>query len=100
MTTMSMLNHVRVTLRATLVATVFVFASAHAAPPSDLDRYVKRVFDTFDTPGMAIAIAERGKPTVLRTFGVRRMGEAAKVDEQTMFSMGSTTKAFTSALLA
>ncbi len=28
------------------------------------------------------------------------MGEAAKVDEQTMFSMGSTTKAFTSAVLA
>jgi CubicO group peptidase (beta-lactamase class C family) len=97
---MSMLNHVRVFLCATIAAAVFVFASVHAAPPGDLDRYAKRVFDTFETPGMAIAIAERGKPTVLRTFGVRRMGKAAKVDEQTMFSMGSTTKAFTSAVLA
>lgn len=31
---------------------------------------------------------------------MRRLGEAAQVDEQTMFSMGSTTKAFTSAVLA
>ncbi|HEY0686592.1 MAG TPA: serine hydrolase [Steroidobacter sp.] len=91
-----MLKHVRVVFTA---AILFV-ASAHAAPPNDLDRYVKRVSDTFETPGMAIAIAERGKPTDLRTFGVRRMGEAARIDEQTMFSLGSTTKAFTSAVLA
>lgn len=97
---MSMLNQVRGVVRVTIATTVFVFASVHAAPPGDLDRYVKRVFDTFETPGMAIAIAERGKPTDLRTYGVRRMGEAAKIDEQTMFSMGSTTKAFTSAVLA
>ncbi|GFE84205.1 serine hydrolase [Steroidobacter agaridevorans] len=95
-----MLNHVRAALRVTIAATVLVVASAHAAPPSDLDRYVKRVFDTFETPGMAITIVERDKAPVVRTYGVRRMGEAAKVDGQTMFSMGSTTKAFTSAVLA
>lgn len=79
---------------------ILVFSSAPAAPPGDLDRYVNRVFQTFQTPGMAIAIAERGNRTVIRTYGVRRMGEAARVDPQTMFSMGSTTKAFTSAVLA
>jgi CubicO group peptidase (beta-lactamase class C family) len=97
---MSMLNQVRRALRVMVAAAVFVVASAHAAPPGDLDRYVKRVFDTFETPGMAITIVERGKAPVVRTYGVRRMGEATKVDEQTMFSMGSTTKAFTSAVLA
>ena len=97
---MSMLSQVRVLLRITIAAAVFIVTSAHAAPPSDLDRYVKRVIDTFETPGMAITIVERGKPAVFRTYGVRRMGEAAKIDEQTMFSMGSTTKAFTSAVLA
>lgn len=97
---MSMLKRFRMAACATIAVAIVAFAPAHAAPPSDLDRYVKRVFDTFETPGLAIAIAERGKPTVLRTYGVRRMGEPAKVDEHTMFSMGSTTKAFTSALLA
>ncbi|MDY6948052.1 MAG: serine hydrolase [Pseudomonadota bacterium] len=97
---MSMLSQVRVVLHATIAAAVLVVVSAQAAAPSDLDRYVKRVMDTFETPGMAITIVERGKPAVLRTYGVRRMGEAARIDEQTMFSMGSTTKAFTSAVLA
>ncbi|MGH8187749.1 MAG: serine hydrolase [Steroidobacteraceae bacterium] len=83
-----------------IAATILVLSSVHAAPPRDLDRYVQRVSDTFETPGMAVAIVERGKPAVIRTYGVRRLGEADKVDEQTMFSMGSTTKAFTSAVLA
>lgn len=97
---MSMPRHVRAALRSMIAATILVLSAVHAAPPRDLDRYVQRAFDTFETPGMALAIVERGKPPVIRTYGVRRMDEAAKVDEQTMFSMGSTTKAFTSAVLA
>ena len=95
-----MRNQVRTVLWSLVAGTLLVFSSSYAAPPADLDKYVRRVFDTFETPGMAITIVERGKPAVIRTYGVRRMGESAKIDEQTMFSMGSTTKAFTSAVLA
>jgi CubicO group peptidase (beta-lactamase class C family) len=77
-----------------------VFALAQAAPPRDLDRYARRVMDTFEVPGMSIVIVERGRPSVVRSYGVRRMGELAEVDEHTLFAIGSTTKAFTSALLA
>jgi CubicO group peptidase (beta-lactamase class C family) len=35
----------------------------------------------------------------VRSYGVRRMGESAKVDGHTLFAIGSTTKAFTTALL-
>ena len=49
---------------------------------------------------MSIAIVERGQPTVVRSYGVRRLGQPAKVDENTLFAIGSTTKAFTSAVLA
>ena len=74
--------------------------AASAAPPADLDRYAARVMQTFETPGMAVAIVEQGKPGVVRTYGVKRMGETAKVDEHSLFAIGSTTKAFTAALLA
>ncbi len=74
--------------------------AAGAAPPADLDRYAARVMQTFETPGMVVAIAERGKPGVVRTYGVKRMGDTAKVDEHSLFAIGSTTKAFTAALLA
>ncbi len=87
-------------VRAALTLALFVAAASHAAPPRDLDRYAQRVLDTFESPGMVVVIAERGQPTVVRTYGVRRMGEPSKVDAQTLFPIGSTTKAFTSALLA
>ena len=67
---------------------------------ADLDRYAQRVLQTFGTPGMTVAIVEQGKPYVVRSYGVRKMGDAAKVDEHTLFAIGSTTKAFTTALLA
>nr|WP_218669327.1 serine hydrolase [Massilia sp. KIM] len=52
------------------------------------------------TPGMAIAIVEHGKTTFARGFGVRRLGETALVDADTLFPIGSTTKAITVAALA
>ena len=58
------------------------------------------MLEAFETPGMSIAIVEQGQPTVVRSYGVRRMGQPAKVDENTLFAIGSTTKAFTSAVLA
>lgn len=75
-------------------------ATSHAAPPADLDRHVQQVREAFQVPGMVIVIAERGQPTLVRSFGIRRMGEAAPVDDRTLFAIGSTTKAFTTALLA
>jgi CubicO group peptidase (beta-lactamase class C family) len=54
---------------------------------------------TFEAPGMAVAIVEGGR-TYTRGYGVRKMGDAAEVDEHTTFPIGSNTKAFTSAALA
>jgi len=75
-------------------------AVCQAAPPADLDRYVQRVQQTFEVPGLVVVYAEQGQTTAVRSYGVRRLGEAARVDDQTLFAIGSTTKAFTSALLA
>jgi CubicO group peptidase (beta-lactamase class C family) len=55
---------------------------------------------TFDVPGMAVAIVKDGKIVVAKGYGVRKLGDAAPVDAQTMFGIGSNTKAFTTAALA
>lgn len=39
------------------------------------------------------------KVVVAKGYGVRKMGESAPVDENTLFGIGSNTKAFTSAAL-
>jgi CubicO group peptidase (beta-lactamase class C family) len=90
----------RLATKLVCLAALFLASAAFAAPPADLDRYAQRVLQTFGTPGMTVAIVEQGKPYVVRSYGVRRMGSPAKVDEHTLFAIGSTTKAFTTALLA
>lgn len=79
---------------------VLVAGACFAAPPPDLDRYAGRTLDTFDVPGMTVAIVEQGRPSIVRSYGVRKLGDSAKVDEHTLFAIGSTTKAFTTALIA
>lgn len=90
----------RLATKLVCLAALCVASASFAAPPADLDRYAQKVLQTFGTPGMTVAIVEQGKPYVVRSYGVRRMGEPAKVDERTLFAIGSTTKAFTTALLA
>jgi len=70
------------------------------APPPDLDDYVARSMNTFETPGMAVAIVKDGIVVFSKGYGVRKLGDATPVDENTLFAIGSNTKAFTAAALA
>lgn len=73
---------------------------AQSGPPADLDAYVARDMKTFDVPGIALAIVKDGKVVLAKGYGVRKLGDAAPVDENTLFGIGSNTKAFTAAALA
>jgi hypothetical protein len=73
---------------------------AQSKPPGDMDDYAARVLKTFDVPGLSVAIVKDGKLVFAKGYGVRKLGEPAPVDENTLFPIGSNTKAFTSALLA
>src|ERR1700686_5611792 len=75
-------------------------ALAQNTPPADLDGYVARVMKTFEVPGLSVAIVKDGKVVVAKGYGVKKLGEPAPVDENTLFGIGSNTKAFTSAALA
>src|SRR5437660_2726076 len=73
---------------------------AQVAPPADLDAYVARVMQTFDVPGLSIAIVKDRQVVLAKGYGVRKLGESIAVDEHTLFGIGSNTKAFTTAALA
>ena len=79
-----------------LIATVPVVA----APPTDFDARVEALRRSIGVPGMAIAIVEEGKTTLARGYGVRKLGAATTVDADTLFPIGSTSKAMTVAALA
>ena len=73
---------------------------ALADPPADLDARVEALRKQIGATGVSIAIVEDGKTTLTRGWGVRKLGETAKVDAATIFQTGSTGKAMTAAALA
>ncbi len=75
-------------------------AFAQTPVPADLDDWVARSMRTFDVPGLSLAIVKDGKVLAAKGYGVRKLGEATPVDQDTLFGIGSNTKAFTTACLA
>ncbi len=65
-----------------------------------LDTYVKAAMQQWQIPGVSIAVIKDGEWLVLKGFGVKEAGTTAKVDEHTLFGIGSNTKAFTGTALA
>ena len=67
---------------------------------SYLDETVERVRNTFQVPGIAVAVVKDGKVVVAKGYGVRQLGEPAPVTPHTLFGIASNTKIFTAAALA
>ncbi|HTY36370.1 MAG TPA: serine hydrolase [Bacteroidota bacterium] len=65
----------------------------------DLDAFVQSVQKEFVVPGLALAIVKDGKVVLAKGYGVRRMGDPARVDDRTLFGIASNTKAFTATAL-
>ncbi|GAB3332412.1 serine hydrolase [Marilutibacter aestuarii] len=64
------------------------------------DAYVERVRDTFDVPGIAVAIVKDGEVVMERGYGLRSLSPEAPVEPRTLFAIASNTKAFTAASLS
>ena len=76
-------------------------AKPKPAPPlAGLDAYVARAMREFGVPGMAVAVVKDGQVVLAKGYGVRRAGEPAPVDADTLFGIASNTKAFTCAALS
>jgi len=85
---------------ASLILIFCTSAPAQTALPTDLDSYVARALKIFDVPGLSVAIVKDGKVLLAKGYGIRKLGAPTPVDENTLFGIGSNTKAFTSAALA
>src|SRR3982750_3567653 len=72
-------------------------ARSAADPIRDLDAYTAKAVADWKVPGLAIAVVKDGRIVFAKGYGVREAGKAAPVDTQTLFAIGSTTKAMTAA---
>jgi CubicO group peptidase (beta-lactamase class C family) len=65
-----------------------------------LDYYVNRAMTNWRIPGAAVCIIKDNKVILMNGYGIKELGQAAKVDINTLFMIGSNTKAFTATALA
>lgn len=65
-----------------------------------LDGYIERAMHSWNIPGLAVAIVKDNKVVLARGYGIRGLNDTRKVDENTLFMIGSNTKAFTATLLS
>ena len=65
-----------------------------------IDNYVSRALSEWKIPGVSVCVVKDGKVAFMKGFGVKEMGTNNKVDENTLFMIGSNTKAFTATALA
>src|SRR5205085_3651479 len=74
--------------------------AALSKPPRNFEARVESIRQAAGTPGMAVAIVEDGRVTLAKGFGSRKLGAPEPVDADTIFLIGSTAKAMTTAALA
>lgn len=76
-------------------------AASPATPAAleGLDAYIESARQTWQIPGLSVVIVKDDKIVYSKGFGVREQGKPGKVDADTVFAIGSATKAFTAAAL-
>jgi len=83
------------------VSLIFIQAFSQRSFVKDsLDDYVNKALVDWQIPGVAVCVIKDGKVVFMKGYGVREMNKPDKVDENTLFMIGSNSKAFTATALA
>lgn len=86
-----------------LVGVLLLFALFLLGPNADaaqvdfeeFDAYVERVMADWEVPGAAVAVIKDGEVIYVKGYGLRNREEGLSVTKETIFGIGSATKAFT-----
>lgn len=79
------------------------FSQADSIPSfvkDSLDSYVNRALSDWKIPGAAVCIVKDKQVVLMKGYGVKETGTNDKVDVNTLFMIGSNSKAFTATALA
>lgn len=89
-----------------VITLLLISTNSRAEKPSELTQYhhlndiLEQQRQKHHVPGMAMAIVKNDQVVFAQGFGVSDIDTKAPVTTQTLFGIGSTTKAFTSTLIA
>lgn len=79
----------------------FTAVNAHAQDKrlAGIDTFIQRVLKEWKAVGVAVAVVEKNKVVLSKGYGYRDLDKKLPATDETLFAIGSCTKAFTSALL-
>ncbi len=66
---------------------------------NQIDDLVQNSMNTFEVPGIAVAVIKDGKVIHSKGYGLRSLNSKEKMDENTLFGIASNSKAFTATAL-
>lgn len=82
---------------------LFAISIGHAQDTSgliqELDDYIEAARQEWEVPGLSVAIVKNGKLLLSKGYGLRSLASTEKIDQHTIFSIGSTTKAMVAAAM-
>jgi CubicO group peptidase (beta-lactamase class C family) len=76
-----------------------IAAFAQSADWNSLDPYIRSTMPQWEVPGLAIAVIKNDEIVFQNTYGVKTKGGSEPIDTNTLFAIGSASKAFTAASL-
>jgi CubicO group peptidase (beta-lactamase class C family) len=65
-----------------------------------LDAFVNDTMEKTKLPGLAVAVVYKGQVVLIKGYGVRKAGDPAKVDPDTVFEIASVSKPIASTIVA
>src|SRR5262245_23919299 len=94
------MNLRNIVLPLAVVVLLSVSASAQAVDQAALDALMNEAMRHWQTPGSAVVVVRGDEVVYLKGFGVSDVGSKRPVTPDTIFAIGSTTKAFVTAAMA
>jgi CubicO group peptidase (beta-lactamase class C family) len=73
----------------------YLRSTAQTNPETKIDKIITQAMDKEGFPGMEVAVVQQGKVLFKKAYGIKAEGGDEKTDENTIFSIGSVSKAFT-----
>ncbi len=73
--------------------------SAQNSEHLEFDKYVANAVDSFELPGLSIAIVKDGELVFDKAYGLKDINKSEKIDTKSVFAIASLSKAFTAAAI-
>lgn len=92
-----------ITILTLLFSSIFLYAQETALPTfieDSLQSYITQGMKDWQIPGLSVAIIKGDEIVFMKGFGITKVSGSEPVDENTLFMIGSNTKAFTATTLS